>query len=68
MALAAAFHLSRDVGPGMCNALRSQKTARRGEWVRGAPHGEDPEAPTRKEPGTQQFFLDERAGVRGNAA
>ena len=31
MALAAVLHHSRDVGPGMYNALRSQKTARAGE-------------------------------------
>ena len=33
--------------------------ARVGEWVRGALHGEVPEAPTPQEPGTQHFFLDD---------
>ena len=59
MALAAALHHSRDVGPVTYNALRSQKTARAREWVQGASHGEDPEAPTSQEPGTQHFFLDD---------
>ena len=59
MVLAAALHHSRDVGPVMYNTLRSQKTARAGPWVRGALHGEDPEAPTPQEPGTQRFFLDD---------
>ena len=34
MALAAAAHHSRDVGPVSYNALRSQRTARAGEWGR----------------------------------
>ena len=59
MALAAALHHSRDVGPVTYNALWSQKTARARGWVRGALHGEDPEAPTTQEPSTQHFFLDD---------
>ena len=47
MALAAAIHHSRDVGP------------RARGWVRSALHGEDREAPTSQEPGTQHFFLDD---------
>ena len=34
MALAAALHHSRDVGPVTNNALRSQRTARAGVWGR----------------------------------
>ena len=69
MALTAALRHSRDVGPVTYNALRSQKTAKAGEWVQGALHGEDLEAPTPQEPGTQHFFLDddsvpELGGVR----
>ena len=36
MALAAALHHSRHVGPVSHNAMRSQKTVRAGRWVRGA--------------------------------
>ena len=40
-------------------ALRGQKTARAGEWVRGEAHGQVPEAPTPQEPGTRYHDLDD---------
>ena len=40
-------------------APRGQRMASPGGWVRGALHGEVPEAPTPQEPCTQHFFLDD---------
>ena len=41
------------------HSAQRQETARAGVWVRGALHGEVPEAPTSQESGTQHFFLDD---------
>ena len=44
-------------------ALRGQKTARAGGWVRGESHGQVPEEPTLQEPGTRYFSLDDNDSV-----
>ena len=44
-------------------ALRGQKTARAGGWVRGEAHGQVLEAPTPHEPGTRYFNLDDNDSV-----
>ena len=44
-------------------ALRRQKTARAGRWVRGEAHGQVPEAPTPQEPSTRYCNLDDNDSV-----
>ena len=44
-------------------APRRQTMARAGVWVRGALHGEGPEAPTPQEPGTRYYCLDDNDSV-----
>ena len=53
-------------GPGRVSAPhrpKGQRMGRAGEWVRAEVQGEVPEEPTREEPGTQYYGLDDDDGV-----
>ena len=64
MALAAALHHSRDVGPVSCNALRSQRTARAGEWGREQNYTAETRDPLTPQPKLFSLFVQEPSGVR----
>ena len=58
MALAASLPHCRDVGPRVVQRSTEPEDCQGREVGSRALHGEDPEAPTSLEPGTQHLFLD----------
>ena len=64
MALAAALHHSRDVGPVSYNALRSQRTARAGEWGREQNNTAETRDPPTPQPELFSLFEEEPGGAR----
>ena len=64
MALAGALHHSRDVGPVTYNALRSQRTARAGEWGRVPNYTAETRDPSTPQPELFSLFGEEPGGAR----